>query len=230
MSTEETAYPLVLGGGLQVADVDFAKAGGLVPGVVQDARTAEVLMVGFLDADALGTTLRTGLATFRSRSRGGLWTKGETSGNTLRVVSVDVDCDRDTLLIHALPAGPTCHTGDRSCFDAARGPRAAAEGPVDAGSAHGTGTFLPVLDAVVANRRAALPEGSYTTRLFTDGVRRIAQKVGEEGVETALAGVVQDDEALLGESADLLYHLIVLLRARDLSLADVEDVLRRRHG
>ncbi|WP_289019637.1 bifunctional phosphoribosyl-AMP cyclohydrolase/phosphoribosyl-ATP diphosphatase HisIE [uncultured Ornithinimicrobium sp.] len=231
MSTEETAYPLALGGDLQVADVDFAKAGGLVPGVVQDARTAEVLMVGFLDADALGTTLRTGLATFRSRSRGGLWTKGETSGHTLRVVSVDVDCDRDTLLIHALPAGPTCHTGDTTCFDAARGDRrGAAEGPVGAGSAHGTGTFLPVLDAVVADRRAALPEGSYTTRLFTDGVRRIAQKVGEEGVETALAGVVQDDEALLGESADLLYHLIVLLRARDLSLADVEDVLRRRHG
>lgn len=230
MSTEGTSYPLVLGGGLQVADVDFAKAGGLVPGVVQDARTSEVLMVGFLDAEALEATLRTGLATFRSRSRGRLWTKGETSGNTLRVVSVDVDCDRDTLLLRAQPAGPTCHTGDRSCFDAARGPRDAAEGPGDAGSAHGPGAFLPVLDAVVADRRAAMPEGSYTTRLFTDGVRRIAQKVGEEGVETALAGVVQDDEALLGESADLLYHLLVLLRARDLSLADVEDVLRRRHG
>lgn len=230
MSTEGTPYPLVLGGGLQVADVDFVKAGGLVPGVVQDARTSEVLMVGFLDAEALEATLRTGLATFRSRSRGSLWTKGETSGNTLRVVSVDVDCDRDTLLLRAQPAGPTCHTGDRSCFDAARGPRDAAEGPGDAGSAHGPGAFLPVLDAVVADRRAAMPEGSYTTRLFTDGVRRIAQKVGEEGVETALAGVVQDDEALLGESADLLYHLLVLLRARDLSLADVEDVLRRRHG
>ncbi|MGC5584836.1 bifunctional phosphoribosyl-AMP cyclohydrolase/phosphoribosyl-ATP diphosphatase HisIE [Ornithinimicrobium sp. W1679] len=212
----QPGQPLRLGAGLRVEDLDFAKAGGLVPGVVQDVDTREVLMVGFLDAQAVETTLRTGLATFRSRSRGGPWTKGETSGNTLQVVAVDVDCDRDTLLISAVPAGPTCHTGDRTCFD---GARAQAPRP-----------FLPVLDEVVAQRHQELPEGSYTTRLFAGGVRRIAQKVGEEGVETALAAVAQDDEALLGESADLLYHLLVLLRSRDLSLADVEDVLRRRHG
>lgn len=224
MSAGQAPRPLALGAGLQVGDVDFTKAGGLVPGVVQDARTREVLMVGFLDAQALETTLRTGLATFRSRSRGGPWTKGETSGNTLRVVAVDVDCDRDTLLIHAVPAGPTCHTGDTTCFDAARG------GRDEAPDGDPPQAFLPLLDAVVAARQEEMPPGSYTTRLFTDGVRRIAQKVGEEGVETALAAVAQDDESLLGESADLLYHLLVLLRARDLSLADVEDVLRRRHG
>jgi phosphoribosyl-ATP pyrophosphohydrolase/phosphoribosyl-AMP cyclohydrolase len=212
-----------------VEDLDFAKAGGLVPGVVQDVRTREVLMVGFLDAQAVETTLRTGLATFRSRSRGGPWTKGETSGNTLQVVAVDVDCDRDTLLISAVPAGPTCHTGDRTCFDAARGVPVERPGGDEAG-AQAPRPFLPVLDEVVARRHQELPEGSYTTSLFTGGVRRIAQKVGEEGVETALAAVAQDDEALLGESADLLYHLLVLLRSRDLSLADVEDVLRGRHG
>lgn len=200
--------------GLTVADVDFAKAGGLVPGVVQHARTGQVLMVGFLDEAALAATLETGLATFWSRSRGARWTKGESSGNVLRVETVEVDCDRDTLLLHALPAGPTCHTGDDTCF-----------GP-DAVSA----SFVHRLDAVVEGRHAELPDGSYTTRLFTDGVRRIAQKVGEEGVETALAAVAQDDEALLGESADLVYHLLVLLRSRGLGLADVERVLEQRHG
>ncbi|WP_122263056.1 bifunctional phosphoribosyl-AMP cyclohydrolase/phosphoribosyl-ATP diphosphatase HisIE [Ornithinimicrobium cerasi] len=226
--------------GLGVADVDFAKAGGLVPGVVQHARTGQVLMVGFLDEGALAATLETGLATFWSRSRGTSWTKGETSGNVLRVEAVEVDCDRDTLLLHALPAGPTCHTGDDTCF----GPDALAPEPTPTDGSARTGRgvgadtptgrhgqhFLPELDAVVASRRAELPEGSYTTRLFTDGVRRIAQKVGEEGVETALAAVAQDDDALLGESADLVYHLLVLLRARGLGLEDVERVLRQRHG
>lgn len=199
--------------GVTVADVDFSKTDGLVPGVVQHARTGQVLMVGFLDEQALTTTLGTGLATFYSRSRGGQWTKGETSGNTLTVTAVEVDCDRDTLLLHALPAGPTCHTGDRTCF----GPDAL------------RGSFVHELDGVVASRKEELPEGSYTTSLFTGELRRIAQKVGEEGVETALASVAQDDEALLGESADLIYHLLVLLRARGLSLEDVEQVLRRRH-
>jgi phosphoribosyl-ATP pyrophosphohydrolase/phosphoribosyl-AMP cyclohydrolase len=200
--------------GLTVADVDFAKAGGLVPGVVQHARTGQVLMVGYLDEGALTATLDSGLATFWSRSRGQRWTKGETSGNVLRVEAVEVDCDRDTLLLHAVPAGPTCHTGDETCF----GPHAR------------PASFVRTLDEVVRSRREELPPGSYTTALFTDGVRRIAQKVGEEGVETALAAVAQDDEALLGESADLVYHLLVLLRSRDLSLADVEQVLRERHG
>lgn len=218
--------------GLTVADVDFAKTGGLVPGVVQHAATGQVLMVGYLDEGALRATLETGLATFWSRSRGTRWTKGESSGNVLRVEAVEVDCDRDTLLLHATPAGPTCHTGDQTCF----GPRpyraGGAEGTGDgAGAGEGAGrSFLPQLDAVVEQRRARMPEGSYTTRLFDAGVRRIAQKVGEEGVETALAAVVQDDEALLGESADLLYHLLVLLRSRGLGLEDVERVLRERHG
>ncbi|GAA4886339.1 bifunctional phosphoribosyl-AMP cyclohydrolase/phosphoribosyl-ATP diphosphatase HisIE [Serinicoccus chungangensis] len=200
--------------GFAVTDVDFAKTDGIVPGVVQHARTGQVLMVGFLDEQALRTTLDTGLATFHSRSRGTLWTKGETSGNVLRVEAVELDCDRDTLLLHALPSGPTCHTGERTCFDPGARP----------------GSFVHELDEVVRGRQLELPEGSYTTTLFTGGVRRVAQKVGEEGVETALAAVAQDDEALLGESADLVYHLLVLLRSRDLGLADVERVLRRRHG
>lgn len=204
----------LLPAGLTVGDVDFAKADGLVPGVVQHARTGQVLMVGFLDEDALRATLETGLATFFSRSRGQLWTKGETSGNTLAVEAVEVDCDRDTLLLHAIPSGPTCHTGEATCF----GPEAL------------PGSFVHELDALVASRHEERPEGSYTTSLFDGGVRRVAQKVGEEGVETALAAVAQDDAELLGESADLIYHLLVLLRSRGLGLADVERVLRERHG
>ncbi|RIK16101.1 MAG: bifunctional phosphoribosyl-AMP cyclohydrolase/phosphoribosyl-ATP diphosphatase [Acidobacteria bacterium] len=200
--------------GLTVGDVDFAKADGLVPGVVQHARTGQVLMVGFLDEDALRTTLETGLATFFSRSRGQRWTKGETSGNTLAVEMVEVDCDRDTLLLHAIPSGPTCHTGEATCF----GPEAL------------PGSFVHELDALVISRHEERPEGSYTTSLFDGGVRRVAQKVGEEGVETALAAVAQGDAELLGESADLIYHLLVLLRSRGLGLADVERVLRERHG
>lgn len=200
--------------GLDVADIDFAKSGGLVPGVVQHAVTRQVLMVGYLDEEALRLTLSTGLATFRSRSRGALWTKGETSGHTLRVESVEVDCDRDTLLLHAIPAGPTCHTGDRTCF----GPQAR------------PGSFLHELAELVRTRQEERPEGSYTTTLFDSGVRRIAQKVGEEAVETALAAVDEDDEALLGESVDLIYHLLVLLRSRDLGIDEVERVLRLRHG
>lgn len=200
--------------GTSVDDVDFAKTGGLVPGVVQDARTRQVLMVGFLDRAALETTLGTGLATFFSRSRGTSWTKGETSGNTLAVERVEVDCDRDTLLIHAVPAGPTCHTGDRTCF----GP-----GAVE-------GSFVHELDDVVRVRDLERPEGSYTTLLLSGEPRRVAQKVGEEGVETALAAVAQGDEELLGEAADLVYHLLVLLRTRGLGIADVERVLRERHG
>lgn len=211
---QDEGMPMVDAGAGAEGEVDFAKAGGLVPGVVQHARTGQVLMVGFLDEQALATTRETGLATFHSRSRGRQWTKGESSGNVLRVEAVEVDCDRDTLLIHALPQGPTCHTGDATCF----GPQAR------------PGSFVHELDEVVRDRHAAMPEGSYTTSLFDGGVRRIAQKVGEEGVETALAAVAQDDDALLGESADLVYHLLVLLRSRGLGLADVEWVLRERHG
>ncbi|WP_133498545.1 bifunctional phosphoribosyl-AMP cyclohydrolase/phosphoribosyl-ATP diphosphatase HisIE [Cognatilysobacter terrigena] len=192
--------------------VDWSKQDGLVPAVVQDARTLRVLMVGWMDRDALAHTLATRQATFFSRTRGRRWTKGETSGHVLDVVDIRLDCDADTLLVLAHPHGPTCHLERTSCFPDA------------------PGDFLAQLDALIEQREAQRPEGSYTTKLFDAGVRRIAQKVGEEGVETALAGVVQDDEALLGESADLLYHLTVLLRARGLSLADAVDVLRARHA
>ncbi|MGB3761673.1 MAG: bifunctional phosphoribosyl-AMP cyclohydrolase/phosphoribosyl-ATP diphosphatase HisIE [Ornithinimicrobium sp.] len=202
----------------RVSDLAFAKQDGLIPAVVQHASTGAVLMVGYCDADAVRATLSTGLATFFSRSRGTQWVKGESSGNTLSVQRVDVDCDADTLLLHCLPAGPTCHTGAVSCFSA---------DPVE----YLRPGFVRTLDDLIATREADRPEGSYTTSLFEAGVRRIAQKVGEEGVETALAAVAQDQDAddLLGESADLVYHLLVLLRSQGLGWADVEAILSERH-
>ncbi len=192
--------------------LDWSKGDGLLPVVVQDADTLTVLMLGYANAESLAVTLQTGQMTFYSRSKQRLWTKGESSGNVLTVLAVRIDCDNDTLLVTARPAGPTCHTGAESCFERA------------------PGNFLGHLNALVQQREQQRPEKSYTTRLFEEGVRRIAQKVGEEGVETALAGVVQDDAALLGESADLLFHLIVLLRARGLSLDDAVAVLQERHA
>ena len=191
--------------------LDWDKVGGLMPAIVQDAATLRVLMLGYMDKAALENTLQVGKVTFFSRSKQRLWVKGETSGNHLEVVDIRADCDADTLLITARPQGPTCHTGSTSCFGAA------------------PGQFLGALDALVAQRERERPAGSYTTTLFDKGTRRIAQKVGEEGVEAALAGVAQGDEELLGESADLLFHLIVLLRARGLSLGDAVAVLEQRH-
>lgn len=195
-----------------IESLAWEKQGGLLPAVVQDADTLRVLMLGYMDADALRATLHTGHVTFFSRSRQAPWTKGETSGHYLDLVAIDVDCDADTLLVTARPHGPTCHLGRESCFPTA------------------PGSFLRDLDALVARRERERPAGSYTTRLLEGGIRRIAQKVGEEGVETALAAVAQDDEALLGEAGDLLYHLLVLLRARGLGVADVEALLRTRHA
>ncbi len=192
------------------ASIDWDKGGGLLPAVVQDARTLRVLMLGYMDAQALSATLESRRVTFFSRSKGRLWTKGESSGHYLDLVSVDVDCDGDTLLVLANPQGPTCHLQRESCFASA------------------PGAALAELSALVEARAAQKPEGSYTTRLFDGGVRRIAQKVGEEGVETALAAVAEDDDALLGEAADLVFHLLVLLRARGLGLEDVEAKLRTR--
>jgi phosphoribosyl-ATP pyrophosphohydrolase/phosphoribosyl-AMP cyclohydrolase len=194
------------------AALDWDKVGGLMPAIVQDAATLRVLMLGYMDRAALDSTLQGGKVTFFSRSKQRLWTKGETSGNHLDVVDVRTDCDADTLLVTVRPHGPTCHTGNTSCFGFA------------------PGQFLGALDALVGQRERERPEGSYTTALFDKGTRRIAQKVGEEGVETALAGVAQGDGELLGESADLLFHLIVLLRARGLSLADAVAVLEQRHA
>ena len=193
-------------------ELAWDKQDGLLPAIVQDATTLRVLMLGYMDCEALRLTLQTRKATFYSRSRAKLWTKGETSGNTLGVVSVAADCDRDTLLVLAYPRGPTCHLGTPSCF-----------------SAHTASSMIGELDALVAARARERPEDSYTTKLFESGIARIAQKVGEEGVEVALAAVTGDDAQLLGEGADLIYHLIVLLRARGLSVRDVEAVLEQRH-
>lgn len=218
---------LTLPGGLTVDDLDFAKQGGLLPAVVQDVTGGRVLMVGYVDRDALRATLTSGLATFFSRSRRRSWVKGEASGNTLTVREIWVDCDQDALLLRCEPAGPTCHTGATSCF----GPPDLQPDPFRGGSAEpGTGGFLAELDALVAARHTERPTGSYTTELFESGVHRVAQKVGEEAVETALAAVAQDDETLAGEAADLIYHLLVLLRSRGLSLGDVETVLQDRHS
>lgn len=194
----------------QVDALAWEKQGGLLPAVVQDAASLQVLMLGYMDRTALQATLDSGQVTFYSRSRQRLWVKGESSGHHLDLVAIEPDCDGDTLLVRAHPVGPTCHLGRASCFP---------DAPASA---------LARLDALLASRERERPPGSYTTQLFDAGIRRIAQKVGEEGVETALAGVVQDDEALTGEAADLLYHLLVLLRARGLSLADVEAKLAAR--
>jgi phosphoribosyl-ATP pyrophosphohydrolase/phosphoribosyl-AMP cyclohydrolase len=195
-------------------DVDalaWDKQQGLLPAIVQDAGNGRVLMLGYMDRSALAHTLRTRQVTFFSRSKQRLWTKGETSGNTLELVSLASDCDGDSLLVQARPRGPTCHLQRASCFS---------DAPAD---------FLAELDALVAARERERPAGSYSTRLFEAGVRRIAQKVGEEGVETALAGVAQEDDALLGEAADLVYHLVVLLRARGLGWTEVASALEQRH-
>lgn len=207
-STNSPVFPV--GNATAVDDLAWDKQDGLLPAVVQDAATRRVLMVGYMSREALARTLERGQVTFFSRSKGRLWTKGESSGHVLSLVSVETDCDRDTLLVQAVPQGPTCHLGTTSCFPSA------------------PGDTLAELQALIRTRHATRPEGSYTTRLFDAGIKRIAQKVGEEGLETALAAVVESDEALLGESADLLYHLVVLLQARGLSLADVLAVLEAR--
>lgn len=197
---------------LDPAALDWDKVNGMIPVIIQDEATLRVLMLGYMDRDALEATRSSGKVTFFSRSKKRLWTKGETSGNHLDLVDIRSDCDSDTLLVTARPHGPTCHTGETSCFSAA------------------PGNFLGALNALIKQREHDRPLNSYTTKLFEKGARHIAQKVGEEGVETALAGVVQRDDELLGESADLLFHLIVLLRARGLSLDDAIGVLEDRHA
>jgi phosphoribosyl-ATP pyrophosphohydrolase/phosphoribosyl-AMP cyclohydrolase len=203
--------------------IDWSKGDGLVPAIVQHASSGSVLMLGYMDRAALSATLARGRVVFFSRSRQRLWEKGETSGNFLRLVDMRADCDADTLLVSALPAGPVCHTGSDSCFgDApltAVAPLAAAA-PLE---------FLLQLEQLIAQRIANAPEGSYTARLYAGGVRHVAQKVGEEGLEVALAGAGEPDAALVAESADLLYHLLVLLRSRGLTLAAVIAELQQRH-
>jgi len=200
---------------MKTPKIDWKKNDGLVPVVVQDAATLQVLMLGYMNAEALKKTLRTKRVTFYSRSKQRLWTKGESSKNFLHLVSLKVDCDNDTLLVVARPDGPTCHRGTPSCFG-------------DEG-ATGVG-FLAHLDQVVASRIKSNDTSSYTVRLAKEGVARCAQKVGEEGVETALAALGKDDQEFAGEAADLLYHLIVLLRVKKLSLRDAVAVLEKRHA
>jgi phosphoribosyl-ATP pyrophosphohydrolase/phosphoribosyl-AMP cyclohydrolase len=201
---------------MKLPKIDWKKTAGLVPAIVQDAATRQVLMLGYMDAAALKKTLASKKVTFFSRTKNRLWTKGESSGNFLKVVSVAVDCDNDTLLILAHPAGPTCHRGTVSCFG-------------DGALAGGVG-FLAHLDQVVADRLKSGDKSSYTVRLVQEGVARVAQKVGEEGVETALAALSKNNKEFTGEAADLLYHLIVLLRAKKLSLTDAIAVLEKRHA
>lgn len=189
------------------------KMDGLLPVVVQDDATSVVLMLGYMDRAALAATLRDGLVTFYSRSKQRLWRKGETSGNVLRLVAIRTDCDSDALLVTAQPAGPTCHLGTDSCFGAE--PEGVA--------------WLGALERIVALRAAAGPADSYTARLLAEGLPKVAQKVGEEGVEVALAAVTRDVDGVKEEAADLLFHLLVLLRSRELALGTVVDCLRERH-
>jgi phosphoribosyl-ATP pyrophosphohydrolase/phosphoribosyl-AMP cyclohydrolase len=200
---------------MKTLKIDWKKNNGLVPAIVQDAATLQVLMLGYMNAEALKKTQRTKRVTFFSRSKNRLWTKGETSKNFLNLVSIEVDCDNDTLLVKAIADGPTCHRGTPSCFG-------------DEG-ATGVG-FLAHLEQVVASRIKSKDKTSYTVRLALEGIGRVAQKVGEEGVETALAAVTAKDGEFAGEAADLLYHLIVLLRVRKLSLNDAIAVLEKRHA
>lgn len=199
---------------LDANTLDWAKGGGLIPAIVQAAHDGRVLMLGYMNRDALVQTQQSGKVTFFSRSKRRLWVKGETSGNHLLLKSIYVDCDADTLLVLADPVGAVCHRGTQTCFADAAAPALA---------------FLGELDALIEQRERERPTGSYTTKLFEDGVRRVAQKVGEEGVETALAAVVEDDDALLGEAADLAFHLLVLLRARGLGATDLVAKLCERH-
>ncbi len=195
--------------------LDWDKMDGLVPAIVQHATSGEVRMLGYMDRAALDATIADKLVTFRSRSRGGPWRKGETSGNLLDLVDIRLDCDKDALLVLALPRGPTCHTGSDSCFGGDGAPGTA---------------FIATLAETVASRAAGDPQTSYTARLIGEGMKRLAQKVGEEGVEVALAATAGDVSELTAEAADLVYHLTVLLEASESSWSAVIEELKRRHS
>jgi phosphoribosyl-ATP pyrophosphohydrolase/phosphoribosyl-AMP cyclohydrolase len=206
---------------LHFADVErlsWDKQQGLLPAIVQHATSGAVLMLGYMDRDALRATLERRRAVFYSRSRRQLWEKGETSGHTLEVIDVRKDCDADTLLVSALPSGPVCHNGTATCFGN------------DTTSAAERLSFIADLERIIGERIAASPDGSYTAALYAQGVRRMAQKVGEEGLEVALAAACEPDAQLLGEAADLVFHLLVLLRSRGLPFQAVVDELRHRHA
>lgn len=198
-------------------EIDFGKyADGLVPAVVQDGSTGQVLMLGFVNAEAFGKTLETGLVTFYSRARQRLWTKGETSGNYLRLISCRLDCDRDTLLMTAEPAGPACHTGSQSCF-----------GDAPVFDRDRTDTLLE-LERTIKSRASAPDERSYTSQLLSEGLNRVAQKVGEEAIELVIEAKDNNRERFKSEAADLLFHLLVLLRSKSVELDEVYKVLEGR--
>ncbi len=199
-------------------NLDFDKTGGVIPAVVQHADTGVVLMVGFMNAEAVQETLARKRVVFYSRSRRKLWEKGESSGNTLDLVSARTDCDRDTILVTARPRGPVCHTGTMSCFGDEPTSRAEVL------------SFLAQLESIIEQRIGDRPEGSYTARLHAQGPKRIAQKVGEEGLEVALAAAAETDDKVVAESADLLFHLLVLLRSRGIGLEKVVAELAARHA
>ena len=195
--------------------IDFEKMGGLVPAIIQDAETRQVLMLGFMNEEAYQKTLDTRHVTFWSRSRNTLWTKGETSGNYLNLVDIKIDCDQDTLLVRAIPEGPTCHTGTDTCWGETN-----EQEPI---------RFLSELQSFIDKRKQEMPEGSYTTSLFNKGINKIAQKVGEEALETVIEATNGDRDHLIYEAGDLLYHLLVLLTEKGLRIEDVAAELQKRH-
>jgi phosphoribosyl-ATP pyrophosphohydrolase/phosphoribosyl-AMP cyclohydrolase len=195
--------------------IDFNKMDGLVPAIVQDARTKNVLMLGFMNKEAYETTLRTGKVTFWSRTRQTLWTKGETSGNFLELESMSIDCDNDTLLVKVTPHGPTCHTGTDTCWGETNEMQPVA--------------FLTELQDFIDKRREEMPEGSYTTKLFRDGVNKMAQKLGEEALETVIEATNGKNDKLVYEASDMIYHLLVLLSSKGLRIEDVAAELQKRH-
>jgi phosphoribosyl-AMP cyclohydrolase / phosphoribosyl-ATP pyrophosphohydrolase len=194
--------------------LDFEKAGGLIPAIIQDYTTSKVLMLGFMNEEALKKTLTEGKVTFYSRTKKRLWTKGETSSNFLNVKDILIDCDSDTLLIKAQPEGPTCHTGSDTCFNE---------------SNTNNINFLTYLQDLIDRRKQEMPENSYTTKLFKSGINRVAQKVGEEAVELVIESKDQNDDLFLNEAADLVYHLFVLLTAKGYRIEDVVKILEGRH-
>ncbi|KAA3614676.1 MAG: bifunctional phosphoribosyl-AMP cyclohydrolase/phosphoribosyl-ATP diphosphatase HisIE [Calditrichaeota bacterium] len=194
--------------------INFDKNNGLVPAIIQDEKTNKVLMLGYMNQEALDKTQKSGKVTFFSRSRNTIWTKGETSGNYLELKSMTVDCDQDTLLVKASPAGPVCHTGQDTCFNEANS------------ASH---SFLSKLEELIKERKTIMPKGSYTTELFAKGINKIAQKVGEEAVEVVIDAMANNKGRVKEESADLLYHLLVLLAHQNIEFSEVVDVLEKRH-
>lgn len=196
-------------------EIDFEKLGGLVPAIIQDATTKNVLMLGFMNEQAYHKTIETGKVTFWSRTRNCLWTKGETSGNFLNLVSIQNDCDNDTLLVKVNPIGPTCHKGTDTCWGETND-----SNPL---------LFLTELQDFIEKRHQEMPEGSYTTKLFKDGVNKMAQKVGEEALETVIEATNGTNEKLIYEASDMMYHLIVLLTSKGLRIEDIAQELHKRH-